>query len=73
MTQRAGKKHAAALCDDDKIRLMDLVQFLKEAHEVLEEEGDEDAAFRFEMLVDYFTNTYRPSQPLTFKSIILGL
>lgn len=73
MTQRPGKTHSAALNADDKIPLMQLVQFLKDAHEALEEEGDDDAAFRFEMLIDWFQNHYTPSSKLEFRNIILGL
>ena len=51
--QRAGKTHAAALVDSDKVSLTSLIKFLKEAKNDLEKCGDQDAAIRFEILADY--------------------
>lgn len=52
--QRAGKSHRAALGDgmqDMKIR-----NFFKDAAEVLEQCGEEDAAFFFEQVTDYINS-----------------
>jgi len=57
--QRAGKTHAAALVDSDKVSLTSLIKFLKEAKNDLEKCGDQDAAIRFEILADYLVEDYR--------------
>lgn len=72
MNQRPGKTHTAVLRDGDRIALRDLVDFCKSAKEDLEKEGDQDAAFRFEMLEEYLRTGYQGGK-LTYKSNILGL
>lgn len=72
MNQRPGKTHSAILRDGDRISLRDLVNFCKSAKEDLEKEGDNDAAFRFEMLEDYLRTDYQGGK-LEYKSSILGL
>ena len=52
--QRAGKTHRAALGDgmhDMKIR-----NFFRDAAEILNESGNEDAAFYFEQITDYINS-----------------
>ena len=49
-----------------------LIQFLKDAQTKCQNEGEEDSAFRFEMLVEYFSKDYEPGKPLKFNPTILG-
>lgn len=50
--QRTGKTHRAALSDG--MQDMKLRNFFRDAQEILEENGEEDAAFYFEQIVDHF-------------------
>jgi hypothetical protein len=70
--QRAGKTHAAALVDNDKVSLTSLIKFLKEAKNDLEKYGDQDAAIRFEILADYLVEDYRGGG-FKYQSKIIGL
>lgn len=49
--QRPGKTHKAAMGSD--ARDMALYNFFKTAREILEKEGNEDAAFYFEQMQDH--------------------
>lgn len=49
-----------------------LIKFLEDAQKRCEQAGEEDSAFRFEMLVDYFSKQYEPGKPLKFNPTILG-
>ena len=69
MNQRAGKTHKAALMDSDKIRFSDLVEFCRRARTDLENEGDGDAALRFEILEDWLRNDFRGSFKYDAKMI----
>ena len=69
MNQRAGKTHKATLMDSDKIRFSDLVEFCKKARADLENEGDSDAALRFEILEDWLRNDFRGSFKYDAKMI----
>lgn len=69
--QRSGKTHRAALSDgmqDMKIR-----NFFRDAKELLEEAGEEDAAFYFEQVVEHINSG--KSLPSTRKEVsrILGV
>jgi hypothetical protein len=57
--QRPGKTHKAALGDSEKIRYTDLVEFCKKARLDLENEGDSDAALRFEILEDWLRSDFK--------------
>lgn len=70
--QRSANKHAAG-ASDDRVSLSSLVKYLKEAHAALESADDEDAALRFELLIDYLTSEYSPSKGLKFETKHLGL
>lgn len=72
MNQRPGKTHAAALRDGDRIALRDLVDFLKEAQNDLVNEGDDDAALRFELFEEYLRNQFTGGK-LKYKPGIIGL
>jgi len=71
MNQRAGKTHAAGLNDGDRVPLASIIKFCKEAKTDLENNGDEDAALRFEILADYLLNDYRGS--FKYQSKMIGL
>jgi hypothetical protein len=49
-----------------------LVQFLQEAQRKCADAGEEDSAFRFEMMVDFFVKDYNHNKPLKFTPTILG-
>jgi hypothetical protein len=49
-----------------------LIQFLQDAQRKCADAGEEDSAFRMEMLVDYFTKDYEPGKPLKFTPTVLG-
>jgi hypothetical protein len=70
--QRAGKTHAAALVDSDKISVTSLIRFLREAKSDLEKSGDDDAALRFEILADYLVEDYRGGG-FKYSSKMIGL
>lgn len=71
MNQRAGKMHKAALGEDDKVRLGDLIKFVQSAKEDLERSGEDDAALRFEILEDWLRNDFRGR--LSYSSKVIGL
>jgi len=49
-----------------------LIKFLQDAQKKCADAGEEDSAFRMEMLVDYFTKDYEPGKPLKFTPTVLG-
>lgn len=53
MNQRPGKSHKAAMPQDGKISLFELIDFMSLASEALNKEGNEDAAFYFEQAAEY--------------------
>lgn len=71
MNQRAGKTHAATLRDNDTITLRALVNFCESAKRDLYAEGDQDAALRFEILVDYLRNEYKGG--FSYNAKMIGL
>lgn len=49
-----------------------LIDFLEKYQNKLNSIGEEEAAFRIEMLVDYFKNDYDPDKSLAFDTRKLG-
>jgi hypothetical protein len=49
-----------------------LITFLKDYQNKLNTIGEEDSAFRIEMLIEYFRNDYQQDSELVFKSTQLG-
>jgi hypothetical protein len=49
-----------------------LIRFLQDAQLKCADAGEEDSAFRLEMMVEYFTKDYQPGKPLKFTPTILG-
>ena len=49
-----------------------LISFLKDYQDKLYTIGEEDSAFRIEMLIEYFRNDYQQDSELVFKSTQLG-
>ncbi len=58
---------------DGNISLSSLIKYVRNCQVALENNGDEDAALRFEILGDYLTEDYKPGQSLEFKTKHLGL
>lgn len=56
-----------------KIDLYDLIKFFQEAQERFESRKDEDTAFAFEMLSEYFQKDFKPGQKLKFTGTAVGL
>lgn len=69
--QRPGKVHAAAMSTVDRIDLMKLNRFFKDAVELLNERGEEDAAHYFEVVGDYFREDYKGGDIATAKALAL--
>lgn len=57
---------------DTGIRPGQLVQYLRDAQLRCQDAGEEDSAFRMEMLAEYFEKDYKPGQSLSFKGMHLG-
>lgn len=73
MNQRKGKTHAAALNDGRvNVDLKDLKFFLKSAQAELQVAGEEDAALRFEIFLDYLSTDYRGGK-LGYSPGMIGL
>jgi len=72
MNQRKGKTHAAVLSDRVNIDLKDLKFVLKCAQAELECAGEEDAALRFEIFLDWLSNDYRGGK-LAYSPSMFGL
>lgn len=51
--QRAGKSHKAAMGSDGRVDLREIVDFMQRCANVLDREGQEDAAFYFEQVADF--------------------
>lgn len=69
--QRSGKTHRAAL--GDGLQDMKIRNFFRDAQELLEEAGEEDAAFYFEQVVEHINSG--KGLPTTRKEVsrILGV
>lgn len=50
-----------------------LIKFLSQCEEALKAEGEEDSAFRFEMLKEYFSRDYEEGKSLVYKGQAIGL
>lgn len=63
----------AVMDSRDKVDLYDLITFLKEAQHRFELRNEEDVAFVFEMMSEFFEKDYRPSKPLVFTGKAVGI
>ena len=54
--QRPGKLQRKAMFDDNGSMLRQVINFAKEAEDLLEKNGEEDAAFYFGQLKDWLTD-----------------
>lgn len=54
--QRPGKYQSKAMFNDNGAMLRQIINFAKEAEELLEKNGEEDAAFYFGQLKDWLTD-----------------
>lgn len=50
-----------------------LIKFMEEAREACKRNNDEDAAYKFDRLVDFFRNDFNPDKPLKFNGSSIGL
>lgn len=73
MNQRPAKTHAAAGNDRQSIDLSNLIKFVSTARVALEQEGEEEAALRFELFEDYLRNDVANGKPFGFTYKALGL
>lgn len=74
MNQRRGKTHLGALSDDGgSVPLGGLIKFCIQAQHALEEEGEDDAALRFEIMADWLQKDVVNGAPFTFSTKALGL
>lgn len=53
MNQRAGKTHRAAMGQDGRIAMFEVIDFFESAKNALEQNGEEDAAFYFEQVYEH--------------------
>jgi hypothetical protein len=53
MNQRPAKTHRAALGQDGRVSLNEVIAFFENAESTLEREGQEDAAFYFGQVADH--------------------
>lgn len=51
--QRTGKSHRAAMGTDGRISLFEVIEFFEAAQHVLEQNGEENAAFYFEQVHEH--------------------
>ena len=72
MNQRPGKKHKAAMGDNDPQGLL-LRAFFRNAAKLLNEKGEEDAAFYFEQCEEWVTSGKRIQDGEKDVARILGL
>lgn len=49
-----------------------LIKFLEQAKMKCEQEGDNDSALKFELMVEYFSKDYEPGKPLKFTGGVIG-
>lgn len=67
-----GPQKPSMTLDGGYIRPNQLVTFLKDAQKHCEQAGEEDSAFRLEMIAEYFEKDFRPGQPLSFRGMYAG-
>ena len=63
----------AAMESRVKIDMYDLIEFFNQAQQRFQARQDEDTAFAFEMLSEYFQNDYKPGDKLKFTGGAVGL
>ena len=73
MYQRPANMKPAAMDQRDKVDLHDLIAFFDDAKERFLKEKDEEIAFVFEMMVDYFSQDYKSNKKLVFTGGAVGL
>lgn len=66
------KKPKINACDPDAVNFRSLIEFVKQAQIDLEAAGDNDAALRFEILLEYLLNDFKGGY-LKYNSRALGL
>lgn len=49
-----------------------LIKFLEDAEQMCKQKGDDESAFKFEMMVEYFKQDYEEGKPLKFSGQVLG-
>lgn len=72
MNQRPGKMHKAAMRDNDPYGLL-LRAFFRNAAKLLNEKGEEDAAFYFEQCEDWISSGKRIADSEKDVAKILGI
>lgn len=50
-----------------------IAKFMQDAQKACAVRGEEDTAFRFECLAQYFEKDYNPDGPLKFKLTMIGM
>ena len=53
MNQRPAKTHKAAMGQDGRVSLTEVIDFMQSAENLLEREGQEDAAFYFGQVAEF--------------------
>ncbi len=53
MNQRPARTYNAALGQDSRISLFEIIAFMRSAEDILEKEGHEDAAFYFGQVAEF--------------------
>lgn len=53
MNQRSAKTHKAAMGQDGRVSLSEVINFMQSAENLLEREGQEDAAFYFGQVAEF--------------------
>jgi hypothetical protein len=57
----------------EKVDLYDLIRFFEDAKDKFESRGEEDTAFVFEMMSEFFQKDYSSKKPLKFFGGAVGL
>ena len=73
--QRIARMKPASFINHDNptIRISTLITFMDAAQKALEAKGEMDEAFRFECLVQYLRQDYKPGTPLLFSKSAIGM
>jgi precorrin-2 methylase len=69
--QRPANMKPAAMSQTDRVDLLKLTRFFKQAKEELESRGEDDAAYYFEVMTDYFTEDYKGGDISVSKALAL--
>lgn len=59
--------------DTEHVSVRQLVKYIEDAHQALEEAGEDDSALRFELLADYLRNGLTNPAHLKFQTKHIGL